>query len=64
MKAKNISMKNDDDKDSENRAGAYVRNAVGQPKCSTGEQVAAIHEFAQRRGLEIVKMYAHDTKAD
>ena len=57
-------MKNDDDKNSRNRAAAYVRNAVRQPKCSIGEQMAAIREYAQRRELEIVKTYADGGESD
>ena len=57
-------MKNDDDKNSRNRAAAYVRDAVVQPKCSVGEQMAAIREYAQRRELEIVKTYADGGESD
>jgi hypothetical protein len=57
-------MKNDDHKNSRNQVAAYLRDSVGQPKCSIGEQMAAIREYAQRRELEIVKTYADGGESD
>ena len=41
-----------------NRAAGYVRVSANRQRCSIRKQMRAIHEYAKRQGLRIVKQYA------
>src|SRR5260370_40584651 len=45
------------------RAAEYVRMSTEHQKYSTKNQSDAIHEFAEKRGLEIVRTYADEGKS-
>lgn len=49
--------------DSDVRAAAYVRMSTEHQQYSTDNQLAAIAQYAQRRGFEIVRSYADEGKS-
>ena len=46
-----------------NLAAAYVRMSTEHQQYSTSNQMDAIREYANRRGLEIVKIYSDEGKS-
>ena len=46
-----------------NRAAAYVRMSTEHQQYSTSNQMDVIREYANRRGLEIVKEYSDEGKS-
>jgi DNA invertase Pin-like site-specific DNA recombinase len=56
-------MKKDRSEGIENRAAAYVRMSTEHQQYSTSNQMDTIREYAQRRGLEIVKEYSDEGKS-
>ena len=59
-----LNMDKDDNEDLQNRAAPYVRMSTEHQQYSTSNQMDVIHEYAKRRGMEIVKMYSDEAKAD
>ena len=49
--------------DSERRAAAYVRMSTEHQQYSTDNQLAAIAQYAQKRGLEVTQSYADEGKS-
>lgn len=45
------------------RAAEYVRMSTEHQQYSTHNQVARIREYAQQRGIEVVKTYADEGKS-
>src|SRR5579884_3169899 len=45
------------------RAAAYVRMSTDHQKYSTENQLDAIREFAERRGMEIIEIYSDEGKS-
>jgi DNA invertase Pin-like site-specific DNA recombinase len=49
--------------DSDQRAAAYVRMSTEHQQYSTDNQLAAIAQYAQKRGLEVTQSYADEGKS-
>jgi DNA invertase Pin-like site-specific DNA recombinase len=58
-----LNMDKDDTEDLPNRAALYVRMSTEHQQYSTSNQKDVIHEFAKRRGMEIVKAYSDEGKS-
>jgi len=56
-------MDKDTNEDLKQRAALYVRMSTEHQQYSTSNQMDVIHEFAKRRGMEVVKEYSDEGKS-
>jgi DNA invertase Pin-like site-specific DNA recombinase len=56
-------IKAGENRDTDRRAAAYVRMSTEHQQYSTDNQLTAIAQYAQKRGLEVTRSYADEGKS-